>query len=47
MKDWNVPEIEELEVCATAGGGSQITDHDGVYNTTAEGLVWEGYSTAS
>lgn len=29
--DWVTPEIIEVEVKETAGGGAKITAHDGVY----------------
>ena len=30
MKTWNTPEMEELSLNMTAGGGTSITTHDGV-----------------
>ena len=40
---WANATIEELTINQTLGGGATITEHDGVYNQTPDGLMWEGY----
>ncbi|UZQ50370.1 hypothetical protein [Clostridium kluyveri] len=42
-KIWNNPEMFDLGVEATQGGGKKITVHDNVYGHTPEGYAYEEY----
>lgn len=45
-KTWSDAVVEELVIEATAGGGTQVTEHDGVY-AQYDGMMWEGFYPSS
>lgn len=46
-KTWTDAVVEELVIEATAGGGKQQTEHDGVWSQQPDGSWWEGTVTGS
>ena len=46
MKQWNTPEINELQINMTAQGGSDLTQLDN-YWTDQDGNAWTSYASGA